>query len=543
MQLSRRVRRAPSQPAWSDPSIPPAAPASRRPSDRLAARLAPLALCAALAGCAAVAQPAAPGTAASAQPRPPTGADAPAPRSAGPSAAVPAAPAPAVAGAPAPAAASTLPATAAGFERVLSNGLKVIVKPDRRAPTVVSMVWYRAGSIDEVNGRTGVAHVLEHMMFKGTATLAPGEFSRRVAAVGGRENAFTNRDYTGYFQQVEKSRLPEVMALEADRMANLVLSKDEFDKEIRVVMEERRWRTDDRAQSILYEQLMAAAFVASPYRNPVVGWMSDLESMTYEDARDWYRSWYAPDNALAVIAGDVDPEEAFRLAESTYGKLPARALPARKPQDEPPQRGERRIAVKAPAENPYVMLAFKVPKLADIERDREPYALEVLSAVLDGHESARFTREVVRGARVANNAGAGYELVQRGPALFMLDGTPAQGRTTAEVERALRAQIAAVARDGVSAAELERVKTQYVAAQVYKRDSVFAQAMELAGLEIAGFSQRDADRILARIRAVTSEEVRAVAGKYFGDDALTVATLLPQPITDRPAAPPAGLRH
>jgi zinc protease len=446
-----------------------------------------------------------------------------------------------------PAAAAGSPgaiATAQAFERTLPNGMKVLVKRDNRAPTAVHMVWYRAGSMDEVNGRTGVAHVLEHMMFKGTKTLAPGEFSRRVAAMGGRENAFTSRDYTGYFQQIHTSRLAEVMRLEADRMANLQLSADEFAKEIRVVMEERRLRTEDRATALVYEQLMAGAFTAHPYRHPIVGWMSDLESMTAADAQAWYDAWYSPSNAILVVAGDVDPEAVWTLAQRTYGTIPSRALPARKPQVEPPQRGLRRIEVKAPAENPYVAMAFRVPKLESVEGDREPYALELLSSLLDGGDSTRFTRNVVRGSRVANRAGAGYDMTQRGPALFVLDGTPAEGRTTQDVERALRAEIERIAKEGVPQAELDRVKVQYVAGQVYKRDSVFAQAMELAGLEIVGLSHRDADRILETIRSIGVEEVKAVAAKYFGDDQLTVATLLPQPLGDRkPAAQPAGLRH
>jgi zinc protease len=440
---------------------------------------------------------------------------------------------------PAPASSA---AAAQAFERTLPNGMKVLVKPDRRAPTAVHMVWYRAGSMDEVNGRTGVAHVLEHMMFKGTKTLAPGEFSRRVAAIGGRENAFTSRDYTGYFQQIHTSRLPEVMRLESDRMANLNLSADEFAKEIRVVMEERRLRTEDRAGALVYEQLMAAVFNAHPYRHPIVGWMSDLESMTVADAQAWYDAWYTPSNAILVVAGDVDPEAVWTLAQETYGRIPSRALPPRKPQVEPPQRGLRRLQVKAPAENPSVVMAFRVPKLESIDGDREPYALELLSSVLDGGDSTRFTRSIVRGSRVANRAGAGYDMTQRGPAVFILDGTPAEGRSTEDVERAVRAEIERIAKEGVPAAELERVKVQYVAGQVYKRDSVFAQAMELAGLEIVGLSHRDADRILEKIRSVTPDEVRAVAAKYFNDDQLTVATLRPQPIGDKRPAP-AGLRH
>jgi zinc protease len=437
-----------------------------------------------------------------------------------------------------------LVAAAQAWERTLPNGMKVLVKRDDRAPTAVHMVMYRAGSMDEVNGRTGVAHVLEHMMFKGTKTLAPGEFSRRVAAMGGRENAFTSRDYTGYFQQIHVSRLDEVMRLEADRMANLVLSADEFAKEIRVVMEERRLRTEDRATGLLYEHLMAATLMAHPYRHPIVGWMSDLESMTVADTQAWYDVWYSPSNAILVVAGSVDPERVWALAQRTYGAIPARALPDRKPQAEPAQRGLRRIEVAAPAENPYVAMAFHVPKLTEVDGDREPYALEVLASLLDGGDATRFTREVVRGSRVANRAGAGYDMTQRGPALFVLDGTPAEGRSTADVERALRAQIERIAKEGVPQAELDRVKVQYVAGQVYKRDSVFAQAMELAGLEIVGLSHRDADRILEKIRSVTADEVKAVAAKHFGDERLTVATLRPLPIGDRrPTPAPTGLRH
>jgi zinc protease len=437
-----------------------------------------------------------------------------------------------------------LPASPQAIERMLPNGMKVLVKQDRRAPTAVHMVWYRAGSMDEVNGRTGVAHVLEHMMFKGTATLGPGEFSRRVAQMGGRENAFTSRDYTGYFQQIHKSRLAEVMALEAERMNNLRLDADEFAREIRVVMEERRLRTEDRAAGRVYESLMAATFDAHPYRHPIIGWMSDLQSLTVADAQAWYDAWYTPANAVLVVAGDVDADEVYRLAEQTYGRIAARPLPDRKPQHEPPQRGIKRLMVKAPAENPYLAMAFHVPRLVSVEADREPFALEMLASVLSSGDSARLVRNVVRGLRVANQAGAGYDLTQRGPALFVLDGTPADGRTTAEVEQALRAEIARIATEGVPDSELERVKVQYVSSQVYKRDSVFAQAMEIAGLEIAGYSHRDADRILERIRTVSSDEVKAVAGKYFGDDALTVVTLLPQPIEEkRQAAPIPGMRH
>ncbi|MFA7664999.1 MAG: pitrilysin family protein [Burkholderiaceae bacterium] len=435
-------------------------------------------------------------------------------------------------------------ASAQTFERSLPNGMKVLVREDRRAPTVVHLVLYRVGAIDEINGLTGISHVLEHMMFKGTQTLAVGEFSRRVAERGGRENAFTGRDYTGYFQQVHRSHLAEMMRLEADRMAGLVVEDAEFSREIRVVMEERRWRTDDRAQGRLYEQLMAAAFTASPYRRPVVGWMSDLESMQAGDVRDWYARWYNPANAVLIVVGDVSADEVWKLAGQTYGQIDANALPERRPQNEPEQRGVKRIWVKAPAENPHVILGFKVPRLRDVDADRDPYALQMLAAVLDADENGRLTRNLVRGSRVADQVGAGYGMTGRGPSLFLLDGTPAEGQDTEALERALRAEIARIADEGVREDELQRIRAQYVAGQIYKRDSIMAQAMEMGGLEMSGLSHRDADRILERIRQVTAADVQSVAQRYFGEDELTVATLLPQPIDPQaPASPRPALRH
>lgn len=448
---------------------------------------------------------------------------------------------PPVVAAPAAASAESVAVT---VERTLPNGMKVLVREDRRAPTVVHLVLYRIGAVDELNGLTGISHVLEHMMFKGTKTLAVGEFSRRVAERGGRENAFTSRDYTGYFQQIHRSHLAEMMKLEADRMANLVVEDQEFAREIKVVMEERRWRTEDRAQSLVYEQLMATAFTASPYRRPVVGWMSDLESMTAADIRDWYRRWYTPSNAILVVAGDVSADEVWKLAQETYGRIEASPIPERKPQREPEQRGVRRVSVKAPAENPYLMMGFKVPRLADVEKDSEPYALEMLAAVLDADENGRLTRNLVRGSRVANQAGAGYGMTGRGPALFVLDGTPSEGQDTAALEKALRAEIARIAEEGVREDELQRIRAQYVAGQIYKRDSVMAQAMEIGGLEVSGYSHRDADRILERIRAVTAADIQAVARKYFDEDSLTVVTLLPQPIDpNAQRRPPPATRH
>ncbi|MBK6632593.1 MAG: insulinase family protein [Betaproteobacteria bacterium] len=439
---------------------------------------------------------------------------------------------------------SATAALANPYEKTLANGLRVIVQEDPRAPTAVHMVWYRAGSMDEVDGTSGVAHVLEHMMFKGTKHLKPGEFNKRVAAAGGRDNAFTSLDYTAYFQQVPSARLGEMMALEADRMANLVLDAKEFEQEIKVVMEERRLRTEDNPQAQVHEKMMAAAFQAHPYRRPIIGWMNDLENMTAADARDWYRRWYAPNNAYVIVVGDVKKDEVFRLAEKHYGRIPRGTLPGRKPQLEPAQIGIKRIEVKAPAKLPYLAMVWKVPALRDLDQAREPYALEVLAAVLDGHDAARFSRNLIRASKIAVSAGAGYDATVRGEALFYVSGTPAEDRSVTELEAALREEIVRVAREGVSAQELERVKTQTIAAQVYKRDSMMAQAMEIGRLEAAGFHWRDIDTLLEKIRSVTAEEVQAVARKYFDDARLTVAVLDPQPLQNEAREKPTtSTRH
>jgi zinc protease len=436
-------------------------------------------------------------------------------------------------------------AGAAGTEENrLENGMRVIVKPDRRAPVVVVMVWYRVGSIDEVNGVTGVAHVLEHMMFKGTKSIKAGEFSRIISAAGGRENAFTSQDATGYFETLQASQLELALKLEADRMNNLVLSPEEFAKEIKVVMEERRWRTEDRPRSLVFEALMATALTAHPYRRPIIGWMSDLESMTVDDVSDFYRRWYVPNNALLVVVGDVEPREVFALAEKHFGPIAARPLPARKPQDEPGQRGLRRVTVKAPAELPYVVMAFRAPPLRDPERDWEPYALDMLAAVLDGNEAARLNRTLVRGERVANSAGAGFDGLARGPGQFYLIAVPTREHSAPDVEAALRREMKRIIEQGVTEEELNRVKAQAIAEQVYQRDSMFAQARQIGSLEMSGISHETIDVQLNKLRGVTPEQVREVAAKYFREDALTIVYLDPQPLPERRAVPPpAGLRH
>ncbi len=461
---------------------------------------------------------------------------------------------PAPAAAPVPPAAEVLASGATRWQ--LPNGFTLIVQPDRRAPTAIHMVWLRVGSMDEVDGTSGVAHVVEHMLFKGTPRLAPGEFSRRVAALGGRENAFTARDFTGYFQQIPAERLADVMALEADRFAFNQWADVEFTREIEVVKEERRLRTDDNPRSRLFEQLSATVWQAHPYRRPIVGWMSDLDAMTAQDVRDFYKRWYVPANAAIVVVGDVDPAAVYRLALQHYGPIAPGAVPDRKPRTEPEQRGTRRIELKAPAEQGLVALAFKVPQLTLRESTPEQraagedaLALSLLAAVLDGHSGARLARQLVQdrpGApRVADSASASNGLWGRGPSLFFLSGVPAAGRTTAEVEGALREQISRIAREGVTESELRRVKAQWLAGEVYKLDSLMNQARELGSYWSLDLPLNAGEQLMQRARAITAAQVQAVAQRYFGDDQLTVGTLvaLPPDPNRAPRRPGPALRH
>jgi len=432
----------------------------------------------------------------------------------------------------------------------LANGMTLIVKPDHRAPTVAHMLWVGVGAMDEVDGTSGLAHALEHMMFKGTPTVPAGQFSRLVARLGGRENAFTTEDFTAFFQQIPADKLADVMALESDRFAHMQWPDAEFNKEIEVIKEERRMRTDDNPRAALHEVLNAQAFLASPYHRSVIGWMGDLDSMTADDARQFWQKWYAAHNAAVVIAGDVTPEQALALAKKYYEPIADHPLAVRKPRLEPEQKGMRRFEFKAPAEQAYVALAFKVPQLESLnaplsKNSQDALALTVLSAVLDGYAGARLDKALTQGPqRLADSAGASNGLMGRGPQLFTLDAVPAAGQSVEAVIVALREQVKSVAEKGVSPAELNRVKTQWVASEVYKLDSVFNQAQELGTYWALGFPLDASPRLIAALKSVTPEQVQSVAQRYFGDDGLTIGVLKPQPLDpNRPKRAVGEHRH
>jgi len=426
----------------------------------------------------------------------------------------------------------------------LANGLKLIVSEDHRAPVVVSQVWYRIGSSYEHNGITGISHVLEHMMFKGTRMLAPGEFSRIISANGGRENAFTSSDYTAYFQRLEKSRLKVSFRLEADRMRNLRLQDKEFQKEVRVVMEERRLRTEDKPESMTYEQFNAIAYSSNPYRTPVIGWMNDLQNLELVDLKNWYQRWYAPNNAIVVVAGDVNAEAVYQLAKKYFGPLkPSKNLRRPKPQIEPEQKGLRRLQVKMPAQLPYLLMGYPVPSLKTAKHEWEPYALEVLAGILDGGDSARLSTRLIRGKGLASSAGAGYSLNTRMSTLFLLEAVPAQGYSIKQAEAALIGEINDLKKTRISPDELNRVKAQVVASNVFERDSIFYQAMQIGRYETVGLGWRRIDEYVPRIQAVTAEQVQQVARKYLRQDKLTIAELVPLPMNTKKTRSGKGAQH
>lgn len=416
----------------------------------------------------------------------------------------------------------------------LSNGLKVFVQEDHRAPIAVSQVWYKVGSSYEPVGITGISHALEHMMFKGTPRYGMGEFSRIIAENGGDENAFTSHDYTAYYQLLDVSRLPIAFELEADRMRHLNLDADEFAKEIQVIMEERRMRTEDDPHGKAYERWMAAAHISTAYHHMPIGWMHDLEHMTVEDLRAWYQKWYAPNNALLVVVGDVNPEKIYALAEQHFGELKPAKLPVIKPQAEILPLGKRTVEVKVPAQLPWLGLCYNAPCLKNDLESNDPYVLRVMAAVLDSGRSSRFSEDLVRGQEIAAEASAWYDPYSRLSSLFMLYATPTPARKISELKSALMKQVQRLKKTLVDACELERIKARTIASRIYGQDSISRQANEIGSLEAIGLPWTLRDEYIERITAVTPTQIQDAARRYLTPDRLTVLELKPQAILSIP---------
>jgi zinc protease len=423
-----------------------------------------------------------------------------------------------------------VPAMAANVAQMqLENGLMVLVKEDHRSPVVTSQVWYKVGASYEPDGITGVSHMLEHLMFKGTEQLKPGEFSKIVARLGGSENAFTSQDYTAYFQNIEASHLGRMFELEAQRMGHLKLDDAEFQKERQVVLEERRMRVEDQPESRLQERFNAIAYDVNPYRRPVIGWQKDIESYQLSELQTWYNQWYSPNNATLVVVGDVQPEAVFALAKEKFASLPSRQMGTNKSSQSLLPVGEKRLIVhdeKAKIQS--LIMGYAVPSWKTSDDKQEVYALELLAHILDGGSSARLSKELVRGSQLLTQADAGYELYARLSTQFTLSAVTVEGVSLEQAEAAMKATVAKLVKEGVTDAELKRVFAQVESSYIFEQDSMFYQGMKLGEASTVGIPLAEIDAYLERLRSVTAEQVRAAAQKWLVDDRLTVAYLLPK---------------
>lgn len=411
---------------------------------------------------------------------------------------------------------------AGAAEHVLDNGLKVIISEDHKSPIAVFQIWYRVGSGDEVSGNSGISHLLEHMMFKGTQKFGSKVLSRTVQRHGGTDNAFTSKDYTAYFQTLPSDKIWLSVEFESDRMRNLILDPRETLSESSVVMEERRLRYEDNPRNMLYEEAVAAAFKVHPYRRPVIGWMSSIRNIQREGLLKHYRAYYSPRNAFIVVVGDIEPDETIKKIEAAFSEIEA-AEPARFPaMEEPPQRGEKRVYLRREAELPYILALYHVPSFPE----EDSYALEVLAMVLSGGKSSRLYKSLVYKDKIAINAFAEYTGVMKDPYLFILGGTASPDSSADEVEQALYAEVNAVKENGPSEFELQKAKNQLEADFIMSQDSLFYQAMLIGRFEILG-DWTLKDRYIEEIRRVTAGDVMRVADEHLRKDNRTVGVLIP----------------
>jgi len=433
-------------------------------------------------------------------------------------------------------------------EELLANGLKVLLVEVPKAPVVTVQIWYKVGSRNEMMGRTGLSHMLEHMMFKGTAKHPKGTFSRTIRKNGGNDNAFTSQDYTAYFENLAADRLELALELEADRIGGLQLNEKEFQLEREVVKEERRLRTEDDPQAYLVESLFAQVFQVHPYHWPIIGWFPDLNAMTLEDLQRHYDTYYSPNNATLVIVGDIKADKVLSSIKRIFEPLPKGPVPPQSLAIEPAQKGERRIVVKRDAQVPFVMVGYRVPNYTN----EDAYALTVLESILSHGKSSRLYRSLVYKQKMALAVGAEYSLLQADPELFYCYAVVQPGRKVEEVEQALYREVERLQNEPPTEQELQRAKNQVEASYVFGQDSTFRQAMLLGQAETVGAGWRHVDAYLDKVRGVTAEDVRRIARRYFVEDARTVGILVPTPtqqeaaeagvpsVTSRSSQPPVS---
>jgi zinc protease len=425
------------------------------------------------------------------------------------------------------------------YETTLSNGMKVILLENNKAPVVTVQVWYRVGSRNEAWGKTGMSHLLEHMMFKGSKQFSAEQFVRTIEENGGKNNAFTSHDYTAYFVNMSADRVTIPLELEADRMRNAIFNEKEFLTEKKVVIEERRLRTVDNPQSYLYEQTVATAYQVHPYHWPIIGWMEDLERITLADVKEYYDRYYSPSNAFLVVVGNFSRQELLPRIEKAFGHLTPSTNPNQDVGNEPVQRGERRITVKREGLVPALMMGYHVPNL----KSPDSYVLEVIEAILSNGKSSRFYDHLIREKQLALRADADYSLASRDPGLFFISAEVLPGKDLASLEKAIDEEIVRIQNEPIPPDELSKVKNQLQAGFIYGQDSVFYQAMLLARYEIAATWKR-VDDYLPSILQVTADDVIRVARQYLMPENRTVGLLVPlPPQSNKPVAPEEPMKE
>lgn len=414
------------------------------------------------------------------------------------------------------------------FETTLKNGLKVIIREDHRSPMVMTQIWYGVGSSDESGNLLGISHVLEHMMFKGTNKVPNDEFTRLSRIYGGSINASTFTNYTNYYQLYPKTYFPMALELEADRMSNLLLRQQDFDPEIKVVMEERRLRTDDNPRSLAFERFKWIAYPTSHYRQPVIGHMKNLQNIQLEDVRKWYRDWYTPNNAILIIVGDVDSENALLQVQKYFGDIPARKTPPRNDVLEFDRIGYRHMELNLPVQVPNLYMAWNVPSLVTAKNPQDAYALTIIKSLLDSGISSRLQDRLVRDQKILTAISVSYDPYSRGDSLLSISALPTDGVSLQEAEKAIQSEIDLLKTELIKPEDVERVTAKFVSNLIYSQDDIAGQAKMIGNLEINGLSFRLMDELPKHFETVTPQDIQRVANIYFSRDNLSTLYLSPE---------------
>jgi len=405
--------------------------------------------------------------------------------------------------------------TRSTFETTLKNGLKVIIREDHRAPMVMTQIWYKVGSADESGNTLGISHVLEHMMFKGTSKVPNDEFTRISRIYGGSINAATFTNYTNYYQLYPKAYFPMALELEADRMSNLLLRQQDFEPEIKVVMEERRQRTEDNPRSRAFERFKWISYPTSHYRQPVIGHMKTLNNIQLNDVKQWYKTWYTPNNAILVIVGDVESEQALLQVQKYFADTPSRVTPQRNDVHEFEHLGYRHMEINTDVQVPNLYMTWNVKSLASAINPQDAYALTIIRSLLDSGISSRLQDRLVRDRKLLTSVSVSYDPYNRGDSLFSISALPANGVSFEDAQKAIQAEVDALKTEDIPKHELERITTRFVSNLIYNQDSIASQAKMIGNLEVNGLSYRLMDELPKYYENVSMSDIQRVANNYF----------------------------